>query len=92
VAAGVGAGLLAASAPLTLRRAAAAIHAVLAIGIAQAMLSMKLSRAAPTTAAAWPRPGGGLGVSVIFPQPASPTASAEHHSQGDRNSLDLATP
>jgi signal transduction histidine kinase len=44
------------------------------------------------TITAWPLPDGGLAVSVIFPQPASPTASAEHHSQGDRNSLDLATP
>jgi signal transduction histidine kinase len=39
-------------------------------------------------------PDGGLGVSVIFPRPASPTAPAEHHSPGDRNSLEtgLATP
>jgi signal transduction histidine kinase len=43
---------------------------------------------------AHPMPDGGLCVSVSFPQPASPAASPEHHSQGDghRLEIELATP
>jgi hypothetical protein len=39
-------------------------------------------------------PDGGLSVIVVFSQPASPTASPEHHSQSDRRSreIKLATP
>ena len=37
------------------------------------------------TIAACPMADGGLGVSVSFPQPASPTASEEHHSPSDRH-------
>jgi signal transduction histidine kinase len=39
------------------------------------------------TITAYPMPDGGLGVTVIFPRPA--TAPAEHHSQGDRHSPEI---
>ncbi len=61
-------------------------------------LGLSIVRAIATahdaTITAHPIPDGGLRVSVIFPQPASPTASPEHHSQSDGHSLEieLATP
>ncbi len=61
-------------------------------------LGLSIVRAIATahdaTITARPRPDGGLCVSVSFPQPASPTASPENHSQSDRHSLEieLATP
>jgi signal transduction histidine kinase len=61
-------------------------------------LGLSIVRAIATahdaTIAACPRPDGGLGVSVSFPQPASPAASEEHHSPSDRHNLEieLATP
>jgi signal transduction histidine kinase len=61
-------------------------------------LGLSIVRAIATahdaTITAHPMPGGGLCVSVIFPQPASPTASPEHHSQSDGHSLEIepATP
>ena len=61
-------------------------------------LGLSIVRAIATahdaTITAHPRPGGGLCVSLSFPQPASPGASPENHSQSDRRSLEieLATP
>jgi len=61
-------------------------------------LGLSIVRAIATahdaTITAHPMPDGGLCVSVIFPQPASPTASPEHRSQSDGHSLEieLATP
>ncbi len=61
-------------------------------------LGLSIVRAIATahdaTITAHPMPDGGLCVSVSFPQPASPTASPENHSQSDRHSLEveLATP
>ncbi len=61
-------------------------------------LGLSIVRAIATshdaTITAHPMPGGGLRVSVIFPPPASPTASPEHHSQSDGHGLEieLATP
>jgi signal transduction histidine kinase len=61
-------------------------------------LGLSIVRAIATahdaTITAYPLPDGGLRVSVIFPQTASPTASPEHHSQSDGHSLEieLATP
>ena len=47
-------------------------------------LGLSIVRAIATahdaTITAYPMPDGGLGVSVTFPQPASPAASPEHHS------------
>jgi signal transduction histidine kinase len=40
--------------------------------------------------AAHPRPDGGLSVSVIFPQPASPMAVPDRHPQSDRHTLEIA--
>jgi signal transduction histidine kinase len=53
-----------------------------------------IATAHEATITAHPMPDGGLCVSVIFPLPASPTASPEHHSQSDGHSLEieLATP
>jgi signal transduction histidine kinase len=41
-----------------------------------------------------PMPDGGLGVSVIFPPPASPTAAPERHprSEGHNREIEVATP
>ena len=61
-------------------------------------LGLSIVRAIATahdaTITAHPRPGGGLCVSVSFPQPASPAASSDNHSPSDRHSLEieLATP
>ena len=61
-------------------------------------LGLSIVRAIATahdaTTAAHPMPDGGLSVSVVFSQPASPTASPEHRSQSDRHSreIKLATP
>ena len=61
-------------------------------------LGLSIVRAIATahdaTITAHPTPDGGLSVSVSFPQPASPTASPENHSQSDGHSLkiELATP
>jgi signal transduction histidine kinase len=59
-------------------------------------LGLSIVRAIATahdaTIAAHPRPDGGLSVSVIFPQPASPTAAPDHHPQSDRRSLETAKP
>jgi signal transduction histidine kinase len=61
-------------------------------------LGLSIVRAIATahdaTITAHPMPDGGLRVSVTFPQPASPTASPEHHSHSDGHSLEieLATP
>jgi len=61
-------------------------------------LGLSIVRAIATahdaTITAHPMPDGGLCVSVSFPQPASPAASPENHSQNDRQSLkiELATP
>ncbi len=59
-------------------------------------LGLSIVRAIATahdaTIAAHPRPDGGLSVSVIFPQPASPTAAPDHHPQSDRRSLEIAKP
>jgi signal transduction histidine kinase len=61
-------------------------------------LGLSIVRAIATahdaTITAHPIPDGGLSVSVIFPQPPSPTTSPEHHSQSDGHSLEieLATP
>jgi signal transduction histidine kinase len=61
-------------------------------------LGLSIVRAIATahnaTITAHPRSDGGLCVSVIFPQPASPAASPEHHSQSGGHSLEieLATP
>jgi signal transduction histidine kinase len=38
---------------------------------------------------AYPIPDGGLSVSVIFPQPASPTATPDNRSQSDGHSLEI---
>jgi signal transduction histidine kinase len=53
-----------------------------------------IAAAHDATITAHPVPDGGLCVSVSFPQPASPAASPENHSQSDRHSLriELATP
>jgi signal transduction histidine kinase len=52
-----------------------------------------IAAAHDATITARPRPDGGLSVSVVFPQPASPTAAAGH-SSGDRQSrkCELAIP
>jgi len=61
-------------------------------------LGLSIVRAIATshdaTITAHPVPGGGLRVSVIFPPPASPTASPEHHSRSDGHSpeIELSTP
>jgi signal transduction histidine kinase len=61
-------------------------------------LGLSIVRAIATahdaTTTAYPMPDGGLCVSVTFPQPASPVASSEHHSQSGGHSLEieLATP
>jgi signal transduction histidine kinase len=61
-------------------------------------LGLSIVRAIATahnaTITAHPMSDGGLCVSVIFPQPASPAASPEHHSQSGGHSLEieLATP
>jgi signal transduction histidine kinase len=61
-------------------------------------LGLSIVRAIATahdaTITAHPMPDGGLCVSVIFPHPASPTASPEHHSQSDGHRLEIepATP
>jgi signal transduction histidine kinase len=61
-------------------------------------LGLSIVRAIATahdaTMTAYPMPDGGLCVSVTFPQPASPVASSEHHSQSGGHSLEieLATP
>jgi signal transduction histidine kinase len=56
-------------------------------------LGLSIVRAIATahdaTITAHPMPDGGLCVSVSFPQPASRTASPEHHSQGDRHRLEI---
>ena len=58
-------------------------------------LGLSIVRAIATahdaTITAHPMPDGGLSVSVSFPQPASPTASPEPHSQSDLK-IELATP
>ena len=61
-------------------------------------LGLSIVRAIATahdaTITAHPRPDGGLCVSVVFPKPASPTASGERHSQSDWQSreFELAIP
>ena len=61
-------------------------------------LGLSIVRAIATahdaTITAHPMPGGGLCVSVSFPQPASPAAPPDNHSPSDRHSLEieLATP
>ena len=59
----------------------------------------RLEAMGPRGASRGPLPGSlsrnaRIRVSVSFPQPASPAASREHHSQSDRHSLEieLATP
>jgi signal transduction histidine kinase len=56
-------------------------------------LGLSIVRAIATahdaTITAHPMPDGGLRVSVIFPRPASPTASPEPHSQSDGHSLEI---
>jgi len=56
-------------------------------------LGLSIVRAIATahdaTITAHPMPDGGLSVSVIFPQPASPAASPESHSQSDGHSLEI---
>ena len=58
-------------------------------------LGLSIVRAIATahdaTITAQPLPDGGLSLSVSFPQPASPTASPEHHSHSDLK-IELATP
>ncbi|MGH3420856.1 MAG: sensor histidine kinase, partial [Streptosporangiaceae bacterium] len=56
-------------------------------------LGLSIVRAIATahdaTITARPMPGGGLCVSVSFPQPASPAASPENHSRSDGHSLEI---
>jgi signal transduction histidine kinase len=61
-------------------------------------LGLSIVRAIATahdaTITAHPITGGGLCVSVVFPQPASPASSPENHSQSGRHSheIEIATP
>src|SRR5580692_7928383 len=61
-------------------------------------LGLSIVRAIATahdaTITARPMPDGGLGVSVIFPPPASPTAAPERHSRSEGHNLEIevATP